>query len=158
MISIVLTFWRQPLKYLWSFDQDSTPPLYCHFECLRSTDELVSWPKRWCRAADRAVSWAGARTQKTDDDCDRRRPGGTRSFGLSLSSGGPIWPARQPVAGVQRTGVGLPGLTPPEARLAPARAVEKEWLHLPSSSLKVTLSKQPLLHTVSHPPNTHLLL
>ena len=31
--------------------------MYCHFECLRSTDELVSWPKRWCRAAGRAVSW-----------------------------------------------------------------------------------------------------
>ena len=49
LISIVLPFWRQLLNqkmYLQSLVYDVlTPPLYCHFECLRSTDEQCPGPK-----------------------------------------------------------------------------------------------------------------
>ena len=80
----------------------------------------------------------GWRTHSKDWRRLRQAAGGTRSFGLSLSSGGPIWPARQPVARVQRTGVGPPGSTPPEARPPCTRPSGRE--RMVASSVIVTQS------------------
>ena len=139
LISIVLPFWRQLLNqkmYLQSLAYDVlTPPLYCHFECLRSTDEQCPGPKGG------RVAVLFRRTHSKDW---RQRAGYAPRDALLwplvlLNSGGPIR-----LAGIQTAGFEPLGLQQP--------AAGRGWYWCPASRERMVASS--VIVTQSHSVKT----